>query len=172
MLDTIAERVPDPRYRGMNPEFVKRVWKKRRELSAKGVGVRRLKVLELVKQAPVPTKTRMEEIVDHFRSVTVIETTKRQSGMEIIRQFCALNNVSVDVVFGPSRYRPVVKLRQLAMVEVYRRRPDLSLPQIGRLFNRDHTTIIHAVKKHGAHISQTGGQRRYQHPGNPISKAA
>jgi chromosomal replication initiator protein len=33
------------------------------------------------------------------------------------------------------------------MEAVYDERKDLSLPSIGKLFCRDHTTILHAVRK-------------------------
>lgn len=165
MFDISNERVPDPRYRGMNPEFVKRVWAKRRRES-------RDKVIELLKTAPVPTKTRTEQIVEKFRTVEIQNHPTRQSGMDIIRGFCAENDIDIDVILGVSRSVEIVHLRQLAMVEVYTLRHDLSLPQIGRLFNRDHTTIIHALKKHGAHVSQTGGKRQYSHPGNRVSQEA
>jgi len=45
------------------------------------------------------------------------------------------------------RTRELVAPRQACMVAVYDERKDLSLPQIGRLFNRDHTTVLHAVRK-------------------------
>jgi chromosomal replication initiation ATPase DnaA len=41
----------------------------------------------------------------------------------------------------------VVRCRHLCMAAVREKRPDLSFPDIGRLFNRDHTSVMHAVKK-------------------------
>ncbi|QIG70462.1 chromosomal replication initiator DnaA-like domain-containing protein [Rhizobium phage RHph_N28_2] len=46
------------------------------------------------------------------------------------------------------RTRDVVYPRQLCMYEVHRQRKDMSYPKIGRLFGgRDHTTVLHAVRK-------------------------
>jgi len=56
--------------------------------------------------------------------------------------------VTIDEVKGPRRSKRIVRPRQIAMYEVYRQRPDLSYPTIGRMFGgRDHTTCLHAVRK-------------------------
>lgn len=65
--------------------------------------------------------------------------------MDVLADF---PGVSIADVKGPRRNKAVVRARQLAVYEVYRRRPDLSYPQIGRIFgDRDHTTCLHAVRK-------------------------
>ena len=52
----------------------------------------------------------------------------------------------VDLI-GQSRRRPLVTARQVGMY-VFRELTDYSYPMIGREFgNRDHTTVIHAVEK-------------------------
>ena len=54
---------------------------------------------------------------------------------------------SVDELIGPSRRRPLVIARQIAMY-LFRELTDFSYPAIGREFSdRDHTTVIHAVEK-------------------------
>ena len=63
---------------------------------------------------------------------------------------------TVDSICGPSRTRPLVTARQVAMYLV-RNLTDYSYPAIGRVFGgRDHTTVIHAVEK----ISTQMGERR------------
>lgn len=53
----------------------------------------------------------------------------------------------VDDLTGSSRTPGMVHARHIAMYLV-RARTSLSLPQIGRLFGgRDHTTVLHAVRK-------------------------
>lgn len=55
---------------------------------------------------------------------------------------------TVDELKSQKRTRELCLVRQIAMAEVRQRRPDLSLPVIGRWFGgRDHTTVIHALKK-------------------------
>ena len=54
---------------------------------------------------------------------------------------------TVDAICGPSRTRPLVTARQVAMYLV-RNLTDFSYPAIARVFGgRDHTTVIHAVDK-------------------------
>jgi chromosomal replication initiator protein len=54
---------------------------------------------------------------------------------------------TIDAICGPSRTRPLVTARQVAMYLV-RNLTDYSYPAIGRAFGgRDHTTVIHAVEK-------------------------
>ena len=56
---------------------------------------------------------------------------------------------SIEEITGPSRRRPLVTARQVAMY-VFREITDLSYPAIAREFGgRDHTTVIHAVDKIG-----------------------
>ncbi len=56
-------------------------------------------------------------------------------------------DLTVDALCGPSRTRPLVTARQVAMYLV-RNLTDYSYPAIGRVFGgRDHTTVIHAVEK-------------------------
>lgn len=43
------------------------------------------------------------------------------------------------------RNRALVAVRHACMKEVHRQRPDLSFPQLGRIFNRDHSSLLHAV---------------------------
>jgi hypothetical protein len=43
------------------------------------------------------------------------------------------------------RNRSLVAVRHACMKEVHRQRPDLSFPQLGRIFNRDHSSLLHAV---------------------------
>ena len=50
-------------------------------------------------------------------------------------------------IIGQRRHRPLVTARQIAMY-VFRELTELSYPAIAREFGgRDHTTVIHAVKK-------------------------
>jgi chromosomal replication initiator protein len=61
---------------------------------------------------------------------------------------------SVDAICGPSRTRPLVTARQVAMY-LTRELTDYSYPAIGRVFgNRDHTTVIHAVDKIGGQMQE------------------
>jgi chromosomal replication initiator protein len=63
-----------------------------------------------------------------------------------------MERAAVNFGFSPvdlrakSRRQPLVLARQVAMY-LCRELTDLSLPQIGSLFDRDHSTVLHAVDK-------------------------
>lgn len=79
--------------------------------------------------------------------------TVRAEVHQIIREISAAtgSDVTVADVMGRSRFQYIVDVRHLAMVEVAKRFPWMSYPQMGRLFGgRDHSTIMHALRKFGA----------------------
>lgn len=53
--------------------------------------------------------------------------------------------LSAADLLGRDRHKTVAWARQLAMALV-RQRLALSYPEIGRVFNRDHSTVIHNVR--------------------------
>jgi chromosomal replication initiator protein len=54
--------------------------------------------------------------------------------------------VSIAAILGPSKRREIAwpRMRSMARAHVDY---GFSLPQIGLVFNRDHTTVLHAVRK-------------------------
>ena len=57
-------------------------------------------------------------------------------------------DVSVEDMKSPRRHSNLVTARHLAAALIRQWRPDLSYPQIGKLFGgRDHSTIIHGQKR-------------------------
>lgn len=80
---------------------------------------------------------------------------QKQQAREIVRKIAARNEVSVADIMSASRKAPIVAARQMAM---YRLRANLGLsyPAIGKFFNRDHSTVMHACQKVKEEI-----QRRY-----------
>jgi chromosomal replication initiation ATPase DnaA len=71
-------------------------------------------------------------------------TTKR-----IVAMISRRHNIPVADILSPSRLASHVAARQEAMAAIYLRMPELSLPRIARVFSRDHTTVLHAIKKLG-----------------------
>jgi chromosomal replication initiator protein len=72
---------------------------------------------------------------------------RRISPQFILESTAASYGFSIDAICGPSRTRPLVTARQVAMY-LTRELTDYSYPAIGRVFGkRDHTTVIHAVDK-------------------------
>jgi hypothetical protein len=66
----------------------------------------------------------------------------------IIRRHAEAAGLTPADLTGPSRRVAAVRARQAAMAELWDEGRRLSLPVIGRLFGgRDHTTVLHAVRK-------------------------
>lgn len=64
---------------------------------------------------------------------------------EIARDVAAEHGVTVDQMMAVSRKRPIAQIRQEAMAQIYAT-GRYSLTQVGRFFNRDHTTVLHACR--------------------------
>jgi len=88
------------------------------------------------------------ELAEKVLADIVSAEETRQVTPDIILAATALNyGFSVEAICGPSRTRPLVTARQVAMYLV-RELTDYSYPAIARVFGgRDHTTVIHAVDK-------------------------
>jgi chromosomal replication initiator protein len=67
-----------------------------------------------------------------------------RSARQIIAQVAKDHGLTADELTGPSRKKVVVEARWTAMRTI-RAETKLSTPQIGRLFHRDHTTVLHAL---------------------------
>ena len=63
--------------------------------------------------------------------------------MEVLADF---PGVTWEDIISVRRDRRLVKPRHACMRAVYEKRKDLSLPRIGRIFHRDHSTVLAAVK--------------------------
>lgn len=72
----------------------------------------------------------------------------------ICKVVCERHDVSLDDLFSDRKWQPVAKARQEAM-RLIRDVTGLSYPQIGRIFDRDHTTALHACRVIGSE-----GERR------------
>lgn len=168
-------------YRGMNPSFVHQVWAKRREQRRAEEKLERAKAL-VSKQddaAAVTDKVTGEQFQAEFlRNITFLRlnwlfeqgcanphsiTGDRSyyRAADIIRIVVANSDISYTEMMSDSRFRYIVTVRQKAMAFVYVLCPHLSLPQIGALFGgRDHTTVLHAVRKYGVWRGNTPEQER------------
>ncbi|HVC13286.1 MAG TPA: chromosomal replication initiator protein DnaA [Acidimicrobiales bacterium] len=79
---------------------------------------------------------------------------RRITPQMILDATAASYGFTIDALCGPSRTRPLVTARQVAMYLV-RNLTDYSYPAIARVFGgRDHTTVIHAVDKITTHMKE------------------
>ena len=64
----------------------------------------------------------------------------------IISQVCKFYNVDEMILRGSQRTKNVAEARQIAMYLI-RKLTNLSLPDIGQQFAKDHTTVLHSIRK-------------------------
>ena len=64
----------------------------------------------------------------------------------IISQVCKFYNVDEVILRGSQRTKNVAEARQIAMYLI-RKLTNLSLPDIGQEFAKDHTTVLHSIRK-------------------------
>ena len=74
-------------------------------------------------------------------------------GHKIARAVAKYHNLSFQQLISASRFKEFVRARHHAMYEM-RENTELSLPAIGRVLgHRDHTTVLHGVRKHAKRIA-------------------
>ena len=74
-----------------------------------------------------------------------IPIVRRRHSREIIASVADAFMVSVDDLMGPRSFRTLAWARQAAYL-IIRKERGLSYPQIGQIFNRDHSTIIYGCR--------------------------
>jgi chromosomal replication initiator protein len=103
----------------------------------------RVTALASLNDAPVTLELAERLLAD----IVTGEEPRRITPQMILDATAASYGFSVESICGPSRTRPLVTARQVAMYLV-RDLTDFSYPAIARVFgDRDHTTVIHAVDK-------------------------
>lgn len=85
--------------------------------------------------------------------------TPRERLRDLITWTAAANGSTYELVMSAGRSRPVVVARRACIVAVHRARPDLSYPALGRVFDRDHTTVMHHLWAAGVHVPGFRHQR-------------
>lgn len=63
----------------------------------------------------------------------------------VIAEVARVAGVPAERITGPCRQRRFVRARQMAML-ICRDYCAASYPEIGRVFNRDHTTVIYSIE--------------------------
>lgn len=67
----------------------------------------------------------------------------------IVETIAAHYGVTAAGIRGSRRGAPLIEARQAAHSALWIE-TTMSLPQIGRMLNRDHTTILHSIRRTGA----------------------
>lgn len=83
-----------------------------------------------------------------FKTTAAITADLRKRNLlDLVRGYCEKNHVTVDEVLGRSRLKLISKVRRQIWHELHLK--GMSYPQIGLLFNRDHTTVIEGIRRLG-----------------------
>lgn len=145
-----------------NPAFLRRVREKQQRRAAAELRrkmeeerrARKAKEAEERARAEAERRAREEEerareataiLVSQFREIEIVGGKK--SVRQIICDVAIEHGVRVDDILGVTRNAKITKARHAAIYRARQERPDMSLPQIGRVFRRDHTSILHAIRK-------------------------
>lgn len=84
-------------------------------------------------------------IDDHDLEVSVSPKRKvREIVQDVLDNY---PDVTWEEIISPRRIRSLIHPRHECMRAVFKERPDMSFPQIGRIFRRDHTSVMWAVGK-------------------------
>lgn len=145
------------RYSGYNPSFFRQAREKQqREQEAAQARADAEKALEAKRRREALDRAVSElDAVKSYRCITILGNDTRIPAKEIIAHVAAQHGVPVAEIVGRRRSVPICAARHAAMKAVADRRPDLSLPQIGKYFGgRDHTTVLHAINKLGGRAKQ------------------
>ena len=81
-----------------------------------------------------------------LKDLVPLGESKATSPAQIVEAVCRYYQLTKEDIAGSSRVKAVAMARQIAMY-LCREMTDLSLPKIGELFGRDHTTVMYAHKK-------------------------
>ena len=71
--------------------------------------------------------------------------TPHERTLELVREIAFKNQMTAAQILGPSREKPVAKVRHAIICKLYLEGWGKS--EIARFFNRDHTTIGYVIRK-------------------------
>jgi len=77
--------------------------------------------------------------------VDTLGMTPRQANMLQIEAIAKAHRFTLEDILGPRKFKPLVAVRRKCIVVL--RQKGHTTTEIGRIMNRDHTTIVHALQK-------------------------
>lgn len=119
----------------------------------------------IIAAPPPPTKPPLRETQpftpEELEAIDKIEaaTALHRRRMEIIAEEAAKAGTTVKDILGPARFEYILRARHAAILRVYAL-GGLNINGMGRLFRKDHTTILHCLTINGMRVHTT-------HPPHP-----
>lgn len=86
-----------------------------------------------------------EEKPEDVALVDTLGMTPRQANMLQIEAIAKAHRFTLEDILGPRKFKPLVAVRRKCIVVL--RQKGHTTTEIGRIMNRDHTTIVHALQK-------------------------
>lgn len=77
-----------------------------------------------------------------------VDPTGDVSAKSIIRRVALKHNVTTADITGPRKFTHLVAARDEAIADIHKSL-NMTAAQIGRIFNRDHSTVKHSLRKAG-----------------------
>lgn len=108
--------------------------------------------------AAVREAERVAAVVSQYRLATASLANPKAVVERIKRDVARKHGVSVADIDGPRRSAKIVRARHESMCLAYRE-TRLTLTPLGRLFNRDHTSVLWAIRQHEARMAGTSISR-------------
>lgn len=93
------------------------------------------------------------DMAGEYLDIARIHASPAKETHRIIAAVASRYGLTPGHLTGAQQARRISVVRQKAYSEVRRQRPHLSLPAIGRAFNRDHTTVLHGIRAHEARMA-------------------
>lgn len=138
---------------GLSPEFMARVQERRRReaIEAQIAAEEARREAALAAEEAQRESDRAETLrifVEEAERALDSGRAIRKSIALIVAETAVKHRVTVKEILGPKRTKPIVRARHEAFYRARIERPDMSYPELGMAFGgKDHTTILHAVKK-------------------------
>ena len=101
---------------------------------------------------------RVAAVVSQYRLATASLANPKMQVSRIKRDIAHKHGVSVEDIDGPRRTAKIARARQEAMWLAYRG-TRITLTPLGRLFNRDHTSVLWGIRQHEARMAGTSISR-------------
>lgn len=102
----------------------------------------------------------------------IMTITPKKPVHEIISEVLAnFPQVTLKQIRGCQRTKAIVYPRHLIMYELYIQRPDMSLPAIGRVLGKDHTSCLFGIRKIAAILGDKDAQKYVARKGISVKKA-
>ncbi len=112
--------------------------------------VKKIKALHDLMERAIDIELAKEAVADIFKENPGLNPTPDMILREVSRYYCT----PVEKLKGSGRSKDLVLPRQVAMYLV-RDLTDYSLPEIGKIFSRDHTTVLHSINKIENYLKET-----------------